>query len=81
MPISDDHKRQISQFALIANAYLQLGAEAASYDSETFGMTKASFHPSGSITDKTKRLAMLSAHLSSAAIRFVSIEEVLRFRL
>jgi len=78
MPLTDAHKRQLSKFALIADGYLGL-ATASAQISETFGMTKAAFLPSSSVTDDVRKLAMLSAHLSSAAIRLASIDEVLKW--
>jgi len=78
MPLTDAHKRQLSQFALIADGYLRLASDSAQIF-ETFGMTKTAFLPSSSITEEVQKLAMLSAHLSSAAIRLASMEEVLKW--
>ena len=74
MPLRDQDKRQIAQFWLIAGEYLRLGADAASNTADTFGMTKKEFIPSTAVTEETKKLAILSAHLSSAAIRLASID-------
>lgn len=78
MPLTDAHRRQLSQFALIADGYLRLATDCAQIP-DTFGMTKAAFLPSATLTDDVRRLAMLSAHLSSAAIRLASIDEVLKW--
>ncbi len=78
MTLTDEHKRQIAQFMLIAEHYLSLAAPAANEVQETLGMTKHDFLPGAAITDNSVRLAIIGAHISSAAIRLASVEEVLR---
>ena len=77
MPLAPDHERQIAQFLLIAEEYLRLSAAARDEREETLGMTKLSFLPGEILTEKDRRLAVIGAHLSSAAIRLASIEDVL----
>lgn len=76
MPLGTDEKRQIAQFLIIAEHYLELGA-AAQQLSQTMGDSKARFMDPSRITSADCSLAITGAHLSSAAIRLASIEDVL----
>jgi hypothetical protein len=76
MSLNAAHERQIAQFLLIAEGYLELASSAATI-TETLGMTKARFWSPATVGGETRRLAMVGAHLSSAAIRLASIEDVL----
>jgi hypothetical protein len=76
MPLTPEHKRQIAQFMLIAEHYLSLAGPAA-HERETLGMTKHVFMPSNPVTAASVKLAIVGAHISSAAIRLTSIEGVL----
>jgi hypothetical protein len=76
MPLGTEHKRQIAQFLIIAEHYLELGA-AAQQVPQTMGDSKARFVDPTRITSEDCRLAITGAHLSSAAIRLASIEDVL----
>lgn len=77
MPLNDDHRRQIAQFMLIAQHYLSLAAPAGKEGVETLGMTKHDFMPGAPINERTRGLAIIGAHISSAAIRLASVEEIL----
>lgn len=79
MPLTDAHRRQIAQFILIADSYISLANNAAGLTGETFGMTKLEFMPPASLSARARDLCLLSAHLSSAAIRLASIDEVLKW--
>jgi hypothetical protein len=78
MPLPPEHQRQIAQFMFIAEHYLQLAEPAERESIETLGMTKDDFLPGSPLTEMTQRLTPIGAHVSSAAIRLASIEEVLK---
>src|SRR5215470_14998392 len=63
---------------LIAEEYLKLASPAQGEVTETLGMTKESFMPGAAVTENIRELTIVGAHLSSAAIRLASIEDVLR---
>jgi hypothetical protein len=71
------HARQIAQFMLIAETYLDLSSPASAETRETLGMTKYAFMPGSALDPRTRALAILGAHISSAAIRLASVENVL----
>ncbi len=77
MPLPPEHQRQIAQFLFIAQHYLQLAEPAERETRETLGMTKDDFLPGVPLTERTRHLIAIGAHLSSAAIRLASIEDVL----
>jgi hypothetical protein len=76
MPIGPDERRQIAQFLVIADYYLELAAPAAAM-LQTMGDSKRRFMDPTRITPEDRALAIIGAHLSSAAIRLASIEDVL----
>jgi hypothetical protein len=78
MPLQPEHQRQIGQFMFIAEYYLRFAQPAERETTETLGMTKDDFLPGVPLTANTCRLTPIGAHLSSAAIRLASIEEVLK---
>ena len=78
MPLPVEHQRQIAQFMFIVEHYLTLAAPAQDEGTETFGMTKDDFMPGIPLTDRSRHLTRVSAHLSSAAIRLASIEDVMK---
>jgi hypothetical protein len=75
--LTDQHRRQIAQFMLIVEVYLDLASPAIMETSETLGMTRHRFIPGESITSEDRTLAIIGAHVSSAAIRLASIQDVL----
>ena len=78
MTFTDAHKRQIAQFMVIVQHYLDLASPAKAEREETLGMTKDSYLPGATATESTRQLTIIGAHLSSAAIRLASIEDVLK---
>lgn len=76
MPLGIEEKRQITQFLLIAEHYLNLAKDSVDLH-QTMGECKSSFLDPNRISSADLDLAILGAHLSSAAIRLASIEDVL----
>jgi len=78
VPLPAEHQRQIAQFMFIVEYYLSLAAPAQLETTETLGMTKDDFMPGIPLTDRGRELTRIGAHLSSAAIRLASIEDVMK---
>ena len=77
MALQAEHKRQIAQFLLIIDHYIGASARAATSGS-MFSLMKAEFYHPKTILPEFLELTIVSAHMSSAAIRLNTIEEVLK---
>lgn len=78
MPLNYDHEREITQLLFIAKNYLSLGSDARLFANDTLAAAKDCFARGATPSTRARELTIVGAHLSSAAVRLVSIEEVLR---
>jgi hypothetical protein len=75
MSLSKDQKREIAQLMFVARHYLRL-ATSAKGEAVKMGNTKGDFASGATLGKRARRLTIIGAHLSSAAIRLASIEDV-----
>ena len=79
MPL-DDRKRELRQLMFVAFHYLDLASEAVvtKHSAVTFGSLADKFPLSGELEEPLRERTLLSANLTSAAMRLASVDHVLR---
>jgi hypothetical protein len=77
MLLSAKQQREIRQLMYVARHYLRCASPAKKESLWKLGDTAPDFRSGLPPSRKTRRLALLGAHLSSAAIRLATVEKVL----
>jgi len=72
-----EEQREVRQLLFVARYYLRQASAAKKERLRRLGDTAADFKAGVRPTRKTRRLALVAAHLSSAAVRLATIEKVL----
>ncbi|SRR6266436_10332604 len=77
MPLSPNQERELRQLLFAARHYLRLASGAREERRWKMGDTASDFRRGIRPSRRSRRLTLLGAHLSSAAIRLATVEKVL----
>ena len=77
MSLHPKQQREIRQLMYVARHYLRCASQAKRERLQTLGDTASDFRSGILPSQKTRRLALLGAHLSSAAVRLATVEKIL----